>query len=229
MSYSTSEPIGESPLAAWASRQGKVRPRRFRLKDIGLRFAFYGRISTADHQDRTSSRWWQRTEAEDLIEGHGRIVAEYFDVGVSRRVAWPDRPEAARLLTDLGAADSGFDAIVLGEFERAFQGKQLEELTSVLQRYGVALWLPETYGPVGFGDARQLALLDLLGVRSRREVSRARHRVMLAMRAQVEVQGRHLGGRPPYGYRLADAGPHPNKADADWGRRRHCWSSGAGA
>src|SRR5215472_3403085 len=32
-------------------------------------------------------------------------------------------------------------------------------------------------------------------------------------------QGRYLGGRPPYGYRLADAGPHPNKAHAAWGRR----------
>src|SRR5216683_2832452 len=29
------------------------------------------------------------------------------------------------------------------------------------------------------------------------------------------------GRRPPYGYRLADAGPHPNKADAAWGRRAH--------
>jgi len=28
-------------------------------------------------------------------------------------------------------------------------------------------------------------------------------------------------GRPPYGYRLADAGPHPNKAHAAWGRRAH--------
>jgi site-specific DNA recombinase len=28
-----------------------------------------------------------------------------------------------------------------------------------------------------------------------------------------------LGGRPPYGYRLGDAGPHPNKAHAAWGRR----------
>ena len=26
---------------------------------------------------------------------------------------------------------------------------------------------------------------------------------------------------PPYGYRLADAGPHPNKAHAAWGRRAH--------
>jgi hypothetical protein len=27
--------------------------------------------------------------------------------------------------------------------------------------------------------------------------------------------------RPPYGYRLGDAGPHPNKAHAAWGRRAH--------
>ena len=39
------------------------------------------------------------------------------------------------------------------------------------------------------------------------------------MAAQTLEQGRYLGGRPPYGYRLADAGPHPDKAHAAWGRR----------
>jgi hypothetical protein len=39
------------------------------------------------------------------------------------------------------------------------------------------------------------------------------------MRAQTLEQGRFLGGRPPYGYRLVDAGPHPNRAQAAWGRR----------
>jgi len=34
-------------------------------------------------------------------------------------------------------------------------------------------------------------------------------------------QGRHLGGRPPYGYRLVDAGPHPNRDHARWRRRLH--------
>ncbi|WP_246380766.1 hypothetical protein [Micromonospora jinlongensis] len=74
---------------------------------------------------------------------------------------------------------------------------------------------------MAFDNPRQLALLDLLGVHSQRDVSRARHRSTAAMRAQAELQGRHLGGRPPYGYRLADAGPHPNRAHAAWGRRLH--------
>lgn len=39
------------------------------------------------------------------------------------------------------------------------------------------------------------------------------------MQAQVIDQGRYLGGRPPYGQRLVDAGPHPNRAHAAWGRR----------
>ena len=34
------------------------------------------------------------------------------------------------------------------------------------------------------------------------------------MATQTREQGRYLGGRPPYGYRLADAGPYPNKAYA---------------
>jgi hypothetical protein len=63
-------------------------------------------------------------------------------------------------------------------------------------------------------------LMMLLGAQSRREVVRARHRVLAAMRVQTGEQGRFLGGRPPYGYRLVDDGPHPNRAHARWGRRR---------
>src|SRR5258708_9003744 len=58
-----------------------------------------------------------------------------------------------------------------------------------------------------------------LGHQSKREIARTRIRVRAAMAAQTREQGRYLGGRPPYGYRLADAGPHPNKAYAAWGRR----------
>jgi DNA invertase Pin-like site-specific DNA recombinase len=208
-------------LAVWAAAARRIRPRRFAAEVPGLRFAFYGRMSTVDYQDRASSWWWQRDSAEDLIAGHGRIAVEFFDEGVSRKVPWPERPQAALLLAAITDPHRGFDAVVVGEYERAFTGQQLRQLTPILRRHGVALWLPETYGPVDFEDPRHIAVIDLLGVRSQREVSRARFRTMAAMRAQAELQGRHLGGRPPYGYRLVDAGPHPNRAHAAWGRRLH--------
>src|SRR5271165_5238152 len=62
--------------------------------------------------------------------------------------------------------------------------------------------------------------MTMLGLSSKREITRTQIRVLTAMAAQTR-QDRYLGGRPPYGYRLADAGPHPNKAHAAWGRRAH--------
>jgi site-specific DNA recombinase len=38
--------------------------------------------------------------------------------------------------------------------------------------------------------------------------------VRAATTVQTRDQGRYLGGRPPYGYRLVAAGPHPNRASA---------------
>ncbi len=42
-----------------------------------------------------------------------------------------------------------------------------------------------------------------------------------AMATQAQMEGRYLGGRPPYGYLLIDAGPHPNPAKAADGKRLH--------
>jgi hypothetical protein len=86
---------------------------------------------------------------------------------------------------------------VVGEFERAFYGSQLQQLLPMLDRHGVQLWLPETDGPLDLTDPTHHALMLLLGAQSRREVLRSRHRVLAAMRAQVCEQGRYLGGSPP--------------------------------
>ena len=63
--------------------------------------------------------------------------------------------------------------------------------------------------------------MALYGGMSKGERNRIKIRVRSAMKAQTELEGRFLGGRPPYGYRLADAGPHPNPGKAAEGKRLH--------
>ncbi len=198
------------------------RPRHRVSAAVGqLRLAFYGRISTGEYQDAASSRAWQVDSARQAIAGRGRIVVEYFDVGCSRRMPWTERPEAAALLAAARNPCRPFDAVVVGEYERAFHGDQLTHIAAVLASYGVQLWLPETNGPVDLGSPAHQALMMLLGHQSNREILRARFRTTMAMTAQARDQSRHLGGRPPYGYQLVDAGPHPNAVHARWGRRLH--------
>jgi hypothetical protein len=97
-------------------------------------------------------------------------------------------------------------------------------MAPLFEHYGIQLWMPEVAGRVDWhaGDHEQTMLA--LGLSSKREITRTRIRVRTAMAAQTREQGRYLGGRPPYGYRLADAGPHPNKAHAAWGPALTGWS-----
>ncbi|MFP3964146.1 hypothetical protein SMC26_17630 [Actinomadura fulvescens] len=77
----------------------------------GLRFAFYGRVSTEDRQDPVTSR--------------------------------ARRPESAALVAAMADPGRGFDAIVIGEYERAFYGGQFSLMAPLFEHYGVQLWTPE--------------------------------------------------------------------------------------
>jgi DNA invertase Pin-like site-specific DNA recombinase len=182
---------------------------------------FYGRVSTEDYQDPVTSRARQREQAAAVTAGHGTIVAEFFDTGESRMVAWARRPQAAALVAALADPGRGWDAIVIGEYERAFYGSQYASMAPLFEHYGVQLWMPEAGGRVDYRSEHDEQAMTVLGLSSKREVTRTSIRVRTAMAAQTREQGRYLGGRPPYGYRLADAGPHPNKVHAAWGRRAH--------
>src|SRR6516164_6537383 len=206
-------------LVLWAERTARC-DRRVAGRGM-LRLVFYGRVSTEDWQDPVSSRARQREQAEALVRGHGVIVAELFDVGESRTVAWGRRPRAAALVAQLADPGRGWDAIVVGEYERAFYGSQYAAMAPLFEHYGVQLWMPEAGGRVDYASEHDEHAMTILGLSSKREVTRTSIRVRTAMAAQAREQGRYLGGRPPYGYRLADAGPHPNKAHAAWGRRAH--------
>jgi DNA invertase Pin-like site-specific DNA recombinase len=168
--------------------------------------------------------WFSRkafAAARRVITGRGQIVAEFFDVGTSRSLPWARRPQAAALLTAAEDPDRGFDAVVVGEFERAFAGGEAQVVIALLATFGVQVWLPEARGPVDLAKPEHQALLLMLGHQSEREVLRNRLRTTATMAAQIREQGRNLGGRPPYGYRLVNAGPHPKSMHASWDRRQH--------
>jgi site-specific DNA recombinase len=204
-------------LVEWAGQSGRRRPGS-PSRGV-LRFAFYGRVSTEDWQDPVTSRARQLAQAAALVAGLGVITAEFFDIGQSRALAWARRPQAAALVAALADPDRGWDAIVIGEYERAFYGSQYAAMAPLFEHYGVQLWMPEAGGRVDFACEHDEQAMTVLGLSSKREITRTSIRVRTAMAAQAKEQGRYLGGRPPYGYRLADAGPHPNKAHAAWGRR----------
>ncbi|MDQ7905933.1 recombinase family protein [Phytohabitans sp. ZYX-F-186] len=105
---------GRTPASASARHRGR-----------NMKFAFYGRVSTEDQQDPEASRAWQLSRSRALIEpAGGQIVAEFFDIGLSRSLPWKRRPQAARLLAALRDPNRGFEAVVIGEPQRAFYGNQ---------------------------------------------------------------------------------------------------------
>lgn len=183
------------------------------------RFAFYGRVSTEDQQDPTSSRNWQLARSRQVIEPEGEVVAEFFDIGQSRSLPWKRRPEAARLLESFRDPKRGFDAVVIGEPQRAFYGNQFGLTFPVFTHYGVGLWVPEVGGAVDPGSEAHDLVMSLYGGMSKGERMRIKTRVRSAMASQAATEGRYLGGRPPYGYQLVDVGPHPNPSKAATGQQ----------
>jgi site-specific DNA recombinase len=131
MTASTARPARDSDaLAEWAqSLTGQTAGRR----RGHMRFAFYGRVSTEDWQDPVTSRTRQLQQAVMLTAGRGVIVAEFFDTGESRTLPWARRPQAAALVAQLADPDRGWDAIVIGEYERAFYGNQYGLITPPTQ------------------------------------------------------------------------------------------------
>ena len=170
----------------------------------------------AVHHDDVQAR------SRQVIEpAQGEVVEEFFDIGQSRSLPWKRRPEAARLLDTFRDPKRGFDAVVIGEPQRAFYGNQFGLTFPVFVHYGIGLWVPEVGGAVDPGSDAHDLVMSLYGGMSKGERNRIKTRVRAAMASQAAVQGRFLGGRPPYGYVLADAGAHPNPSKAAVGQRLH--------
>jgi DNA invertase Pin-like site-specific DNA recombinase len=147
------------------------------------------------------------------------VVAEFFDIGQSRSVLRERRDEGSRLLAELKRPDRGWDAVVVGEGTRCWFGNQFSLIAPRFAAYGVDLWVPELGGRFDARNPSHKMLMSVLGGMSESERQHVQVRVRAAMDAQVINEGRHQGGRAPYGYVVADGGQHPNPRKAAEGYR----------
>lgn len=182
--------------------------------------AFYGRCSTEDNQDPETSLGWQLGNASKFVEPLGGVVvAEYFDVGQSRSIPWDRRDDARRLLSDLKDMNRGWDGVVVGEGTRCWFGNQFSLVAPRFANYGVQLWIPELGGRFDSKNPSHKMLMSVLGGMSESERQHIQARVRAAMDAQVLNEGRHQGGRAPFGYMVVDGGCHPNPRKSAEGYR----------
>lgn len=191
------------------------------ITDTGVgQMAFYGRCSTEDNQDPETSYAWQMGNARKFVEPlGGSVTAEFFDIGRSRSVPWDRREAASALLAALKDPNRGWDAIVVGEGTRCWFGNQFSLIAPRFAAYGVDVWVPELGGKFDARNPSHKMLMTMLGGMSESERQHVQARVRAAMDAQVINEGRHQGGRAPYGYVVMDAGPHPNPRKAAEGYR----------
>ena len=80
---------------------------------------------------------------------------------------------------------AGWDAIVIGEYERAFYGNQYASMAPLFEHYGVQLWMPEVGGRADWHAEDHEQTMLALGLSSKREITRTRIRVRTAMAAQT--------------------------------------------
>lgn len=108
---------------------------------------------------------------------------------------------------------------MVGEGTRCWFGNQFSLIAPRFDAYGVDLWVPELGGRFDARNPSHKMLMSLLGGMSESERQHVQARVRAAMDAQVINEGRHQGGRAPYGYQVTDGGPHPNPRKAAEGYR----------
>jgi hypothetical protein len=79
------------------------------------------------------------------------------------------------------------------------------------------LWIPSLGGRFDPENTVHDMAMTITGGLSKSERQHVQRRVRAAMAAQVLIDGKHQGGRAPYGYVVVDAGPSSESAEGSGG------------
>ena len=172
-----------------------------RVRDLNHdRVAIYARVSS-DEQAQAGTIENQIDFARRYCDLHGLLIHDFYtDEGVSGALAVEERPNGRRLLDDARAGK--FSAVLVYRVDRfARSTLHLLHAHDVLRQAKVALRSMtepfDTATPLG---EFIMTLLGSLGALERATII---ERTNLG-RLRAAREGRWLGGKPPYGYRVVD-------------------------
>ncbi|MFC9973841.1 hypothetical protein ACFVH6_23380 [Spirillospora sp. NPDC127200] len=78
----------------------------------------------------------------------GWITYRFYDRGPVRHIPWKDRPRASELLSQITGPECPFGALVLGSVRRTLPPDGYHQLLHQVIGHGLAVWLPQTEGPL---------------------------------------------------------------------------------
>jgi hypothetical protein len=127
--------------------------------------------------------------------------------------------QAARLVAAASSPESAIDAIVVGEYERAFTGTQFATLYTWCTQHGIQLWLPETGGAVDLANRDHQSLLGSPWQPSPSATCSApAAQYWLRCTTRPPSKAATSAADHPTATGSSTPAPTPNPADARWGR-----------
>jgi putative DNA-invertase from lambdoid prophage Rac len=168
----------------------------------------YARVSTVKQVDEGESLdVQQRTIAGYALMHDMTVDKTFIERGVSGSKPLVDRPQSAALL----AAIKPGDTIITPKLDRIFRSA-LDALGVLgdLKKRDIALHMIDLGGDVTSNGVSKLVFTILSAV-AEAERDRTRERVAEVKRDQ-RTRGHYLGGKPPFGYRVADGALVPDPA-----------------
>src|SRR3954469_24817992 len=162
----------------------------------------YARVSTARQANEGESLDVQRRMIEGYAHMHGLTLDQIvIEEGVSGSVPLNDRPAGGALLAKLKASD----IVIAAKLDRCFRSA-LDALNVVehLRTRRVKLHLLDLGGDIA-GNGLSKLFLTIAAAFAEAERDRIRERITNVKQDQ-KARGRYLGGKMPFGYRVAGDG-----------------------
>jgi putative DNA-invertase from lambdoid prophage Rac len=155
----------------------------------------YVRLSSAWEGGRGRREVQQRPIADYAMARGLQVDQTFVETGVSGWVPLADRPQGKPLLDRL----KGGDVVIITKLDRMFGGAlDALDLLAELKERGISLHVIELGGAVTGDGISKLVCTILSWVAAGERIA--------AVRRDQRARGRYLGGIPPFGWRVGDAG-----------------------